>query len=86
MFLSFSSSSELYRVSDGNLQPMGFDADGTEAYSALNPSRRRGRRRAPAELPDEVAKALARVPSGYKVGYDADGNARLVRKRVRRRK
>lgn len=83
IFLSFPASSELYRIEGKELVAMGVQEDATEAFTALNPGKRGGRKRASA-LPESVAMALAKIPSGYRVGYDADGNARLVRTRKRR--
>lgn len=84
IFLSFPASSELYQVQGKQLTAMQGGADASEAYQALNPGRKRTRRRREsAALPDELAQALQRIPSGYKLGYGADGAPRLVRKRKR---
>jgi hypothetical protein len=87
IFLSFPASSELYEIKDKKLVPMSAGADAAAAYSALNPGRkRRARRSSGASLPKDVAEALSKVPSGYKIGYDASGQPRLVKKRTRRSK
>lgn len=88
IFLSFTASSELYRVKNKLLTAMKPMDDATEAFAALNPGRRRGGRKRAAgiELPSALADALKKVPAGYKLGYDAQGQPRLVKKRVRRKK
>lgn len=88
LFLSFPASSELYKVGGEGLEALARDADPGDAYSALNPGRRRGRRKggASADLTPELAEALKGIPSGFKLGYGPDGTPRLVRTRTRRAK
>jgi hypothetical protein len=84
IFLSFPASSELYQVQSKELSAMDANADAGEAYTALNPGKRRGRKRsAAASLPPELAEALKGIPAGYKLGYGTDGVPRLVKKRKR---
>jgi hypothetical protein len=84
VFLSFPASSELYRVENRQLQTMSGDVDATEAFTALNPKKRRGRRRASTvSMPPALAEALKSLPAGYKLGYGADGSPKLVRTRKR---
>ncbi len=84
VFLSFPASSELYRVENKEMQSMKSDDDATDAFVALNPSKRRGRRKGPSiSMPSELAEALKNLPSGYKLGYGADGSPKLVRTRKR---
>lgn len=87
MFLSFTASSELYRIEGKKLSAMPNDADATAAYAALNPGRgrRRGRRRSMPSLPPALAEALRNIPAGYRLGFDADGSPRLVKRRQRRK-
>jgi hypothetical protein len=87
IFLSFPASSELYEIKNKQLSPMNATADASAAFTSLNPGRkRRGRRTSEASMPKEVADALSKVPAGFKIGYDASGKPRLVRKRMRRSK
>ena len=89
VFLSFPASSELYKVESGSLEKMPSEAEATDAYTALNPGRRRRRGRKEAEtaaLPAELAAVLKGIPAGYRLGYDATGNPRLIRTRQRRKK
>jgi len=86
LFLSFSASSELYTISGKELTAMATDMDGTDAFHALNPGKRRGRRRREAiQMPAELEAALKSLPTGYKLGYSPDGNPKLVRVRTRRK-
>lgn len=84
LFLSFPSCSDLFEIKAGALSKMNAQADASAAYEALNPPRQRGRKKgAPASLPVEVAEVLKSIPPGYRIGYDAQGVPRLVRRRVR---
>lgn len=87
IFLSFTASSELYKVKNKQLVAMKPEEDAANAFTALNPTRKRASRRrsAAAELPAALQEALKKVPSGYKLGYDASGTPRLVKKRVGRK-
>lgn len=87
MFLSFPACSELFKITDKKLVSMDAEADATEAFNALNPGKKRGRRRSSANaLPDQIAQALKNIPDGYRLGYDASGTPRLVRTRIRKTK
>ncbi len=84
VFLSFPACSGVFEIDNKELRAMPPDADATQAYQVLNPAKRKGRKKSlPVELPPEVADALRTIPLGYKIGYEADGTPRLVRKRVR---
>lgn len=61
-----------------------------EANAAVASFRQKRKRavRPPAEkvdMPSELATALKKIPTGYKLAYGADGKPRLVRSRNRRR-
>lgn len=87
LFLSFPACSELFRVKGKELLPMKADEEASEAYTALNPTKKRSRRRAAgAELPAALQSALKGIPAGYRLGYDASGSPRLVRTRIRKPK
>src|SRR6187549_353435 len=59
LFLSFSASSELYTILGKDLKAMPSDSDATEAFTALNPGKRRGRRkRESVQMPVELEQAL----------------------------
>ncbi len=83
LFLSFTASSELYKIKDKKLAAMGANDDATNAYTQLNPGRKRRRRASAVEMPSVLADALKKLPSGYRLGYDTSGQPRLVKTRVR---
>ncbi|HVT11338.1 MAG TPA: hypothetical protein VHE55_03655 [Fimbriimonadaceae bacterium] len=87
LFLSFAASSELYTISGKDLIAMPSEADATDAFHALNPGKRRGRRRREqVQMPAELEAALKNLPAGYKLGYGTDGSPKLVRARTRKKK
>ena len=88
LFLSFPASSELYEIKNKQLAAMAPTADASAAFNSLNPGRRKRGRRASAEaaMSTELAEALSKIPAGYKLGYDASGKPRLVKKRTRKGK
>lgn len=84
MFLSFPASSEVYKISGKQLAPLGAESDASEAYQALNPGKRKGRRRrAQVSLPTNLTEALKAIPAGYRLGYGADGEVKLIKTRKR---
>ena len=84
IFLSFPACSALFEVHQRELKAMPLEADATEAYAALNPNKRRNSASVPAvAISKELVDALRAIPAGYKVGYNAEGAPRLVRKRRR---
>ena len=88
MFLSFGSSSELYQIQDDGLKAMVRDADATDAYEALNTTKKRGRPRKSAEtsITPELEKALKGIPAGHRLVYNPDGTIKLVKTRTRKKK
>ncbi|MBS1701800.1 MAG: hypothetical protein JST12_09075 [Armatimonadetes bacterium] len=89
MFLSFTASSELYKVEGKDLKAMDKTTDATDAFNALNPGRKgkRGRKpRSAASLTPELEAALKSIPAGYKLTYGTDGQAKLVKTRTRKKK
>jgi hypothetical protein len=85
LFLSFPASSELYKIQGKDLEAMDKEADATDAYEALNPGKRRGRRRGGGvDMPRELQEALKNLPAGYRLGYGPDGSPKLVKTRNRR--
>lgn len=84
IFLSFPATSELFKVADGNLVSMSPKEDASEAFNALNPGKRRGRKRAQTDVPKELSDALKHIPAGYKLVIDKDGTPRLAKRRTRK--
>ena len=87
LFLSFPASSELYKVHNKELTAMPKDDDATDAYIALNPGKKRTRRKSSSvDMPDALQEALRNIPPGFKLGYTLDGSVKLVRTRTRTKK
>jgi hypothetical protein len=87
LFLSFPSSSELYKIVNKELKVLDSGADASEAHAALSPKRRRTRRKREAvEMPSDLAAAIKSIPTGFKLGYSADGSLKLVKTRTRSKK
>jgi hypothetical protein len=90
MFLSFTASSELYEVNGKGLKAMEKSADATDAYTNLNPGRKRrgaGRKSRTSVAMDPALEALLKsLPDGYRLGYGPDGAPKLVKTRVRSKK
>jgi hypothetical protein len=88
MFLSFGSSSELYRVGEEGLTAMDRNEDASAAYEALNTTKRRGRPKkvAEASITPELEKALKGIPAGHRLVYNPDGTIKLVKTRTRKKK
>ena len=89
LFLSFTSSSEIYKVDGKSMVAMDGQEDGTDAYAALNPAKRRrrgrGKGRSTVEMPDELAQLLSKLPAGHKLVAGASGY-RIVKARIRTKK
>ncbi len=89
MFLSFTASSELYKVEGKQLKAMEKTADASDAYVQLNPGRKgkRGRKaRSSVAVSPELAAAISSIPAGFRLGYGPDGSIKLVKTRVRAKK
>ena len=87
LFLSFPSTTEIYRMDGKGLTPLETDEQAGAAMEALaTPRRRGGRRKKAAEIAPELQHALSSLPSGHRIGYDAQGNPKLIKTRPRRKK
>jgi len=88
LYLSFQSSSEIYRIVDGKLDALADDSQADTAEKALTPpkGRRRGKTPVDAELPAAVLNALKSIPPGYKLVAGVSGGYRMVRTRIRKKK
>ncbi len=86
LFLSFPATTEIYRMTGKEMAPLTEDADAAAALEALaTPRRRGGRRKKSAEMDPNLQQALASLPSGHRIGYDRDGNPKLIKSRPRRK-
>lgn len=88
MFLSFTASSELYKIEGKQMKPMPRSEDADEAFDSLNPGRksRKGRKGRSLDLSPELEAALKNIPAGFRLGYGPDGSLKLVKTRVRTKK
>jgi hypothetical protein len=89
MFLSFTASSELYKIEGKQMKAMAKSDDASDAYEQLNPTRKgkRGRKgRSAVALSPELSAALSSIPAGFRLGYGPDGSIKLVKTRVRTKK
>ncbi len=88
LFLSFTASSELYKVSGKGLDKLDKHAEASDVFAALDPGKQKrgGRKSVATEMPPELAAALKALPAGTKLAFDKDGKPRLVKTRVRRAK
>src|SRR5512143_24697 len=77
LFLSFAACSELFRVQGKQLAAIPAGDDAGEAFAALNPAKRRTRRKAAeVKLPPSIEAALKEIPDGYRLGFDGNGAPR----------
>lgn len=86
LFLSFPASTEIYKIDGKEIEPVE-DAGAVEAREALRTTRKRGgRRKKTAEMSEEMQRLFAAIPAGHRLGYDRQGNPKLVKTRQRRTK
>lgn len=80
VFVHLPPSSDIFKIDSGSLKTV------TTADEALKARKTfRKARAAAAEVPDEVKALLSKLPAGTKLGYDKDGNPKLVKIRVRKK-
>ena len=85
LFLSFPASTEIYKIEGKEMTPVE-DAGAAEAREALRtPKKRGGRKKKSAEMSEEVQRLLAALPAGTRLGYDRQGNPKLVKTRPRKK-
>ncbi|MBS1722059.1 MAG: hypothetical protein JSS66_03510 [Armatimonadetes bacterium] len=88
IFVHIPPSAEIMKLEKDGLKVVTDMASADEAVKSFRRSRKRSGGRSPrqVEMPAEVAAALSKIPSGYKLAYGADGSPRLVKTRRRRSK
>lgn len=88
VYLSIPSTTGVFRKNGRNLEPVAMDAGDREA--AVTELTRAVKTAKPAttskalSMPEELQRALARLPQGYRVGYGQDGQLRLIKTRARK--
>lgn len=88
VFVHIPPTAEIMRVDGRQLVVVTKADEAEEAAKTFRKKRRKSSRgdSEEAELPDNVKEALNKIPDGYRLGYDADGQPRLVKTRRRRKK
>lgn len=86
LFLHVPPAAEIMKITKDGLVVVTKSAEAEEAVKSFRKSRKKTKRnRKKVALPTEVEDALKKIPAGYKLGYDADGNLKLVKKRTRKK-
>ena len=87
VFVHIPPTAEIMRVDGRQLVVVTKGDEAEEAAKSFRKKRRKSSRggEEEAELPDNVKEALTKIPDGYRLGYDADGQPRLVKTRRRRK-
>ncbi len=85
VFVHIPPTAEVMKIVDGKLEMVTDAETGEKAAASFRKSRKGTGRRSSktSEIPDEIASALSKIPSGFKLGYDADGNPKLIKTRRR---
>lgn len=88
VFVHVPPAAEIFRIEGKELVVVESNEEAAKATQSFRKSRKRTRSKnaSAVEVPEELEMALNKIPKGYKLGYDADGNVRLVKTRVRTKK
>lgn len=87
LFLHIPPSAEIYKLAKEGLTVVKKSSEAEEAVKSFRKKRKKSTRTVKkVEMPDELASALKGIPTGFKLGYDASGKPKLVKKRTRRKK
>lgn len=88
VFVHIPPSAEILQVVDGELKIVEDLATAEKAAGTFRKTRKKaspgaGKAAKNSDVPSDVMEALSKIPSGYKVGYDAEGKPKLIRTRKR---
>ena len=83
LFVHIPPAAEIMRVAGGKLEAVTKADEAEKAVQSFRKARK-VRRAKKVEVPDAVKEALRKIPAGFKLGYDADGNMKLVKTRTKR--
>jgi len=84
VFVHIPPSAGIMKITADGLVPVEKPDEAAAAAQSFRQRRKRTTRTvAKATLPDELASALKKLPSGYKLSYGTDGKPKLVRTRQR---
>lgn len=89
VFVHIPPSAEILKFTEEGLEVVTDAAEAAAAAASFKkPRGRRSKKEAAApavEVPQEVKDALAKVPAGFKIGYNKDGSIKFVKARKRRK-
>lgn len=85
LFVHIPPAASIFKLSEGALVEVTSEADASAAQTSFRQRPKKKASRAPraVEIPDELKALLAKLPSGHKLAYGADGQPRLVKTRKR---
>lgn len=89
VFVHIPPSAEILKISDEGLTVVTNADEAEAAVATFRKGRKKsggGRRRSAPQMPDELASLLSKLEPGTKIGYDKDGNPKLVKTRKRQPK
>jgi len=86
VFVHIPPAAEIFKIEENGLRLVTDDTEAEAAVMSFRKSRRAKTKegRSPA-MPVELAQLLSKLPTGYKLGYDANGAPKLVKTRRRRK-
>lgn len=88
VFVHIPPSAAIFKITQDGLTEVEDVKDAEVAAASFRKPRRRsgggGRSSRAVEMPENLKSALDAIPSGYKLGYDKDGQPKLVKARKRR--
>lgn len=86
IFVHIPPSAGIMQITDKGLAPVANLAQAQEATASFRSSKKRSTRKVrDVQMPNELAEALNKIPSGFKLSYGADGKPRLVKTRKRKK-
>jgi hypothetical protein len=88
VFVHIPPAAAIFKITPEGLSEVEDLAEAEKASASFRKPRRRtgggGRAARGVEMPENLKSALSAIPSGYKLGYDKDGQPKLVKSRKRR--
>lgn len=86
IFVHVPPSAEIFRIDGKRLIQVETVEEAEKAMTSFKKSRKKGgRTKKNVTMPSDLEQALAKIPDGFRLGYDANGEPRLVRTRQRRK-
>lgn len=86
LFIHVPPAAEIMKITKSGLEVITKASDAEDAVKSFKKSRKRKKRTTKVvAMPAEVESALSKIPAGYKLGYDLDGNLKMVKTRTRKK-